>query len=67
MTENTNNEPLPLSIRTGDDGDIIIEWDEKDPRAIALGCNEWTSEEWSKKLDEGLQRLEETYRDQNDD
>lgn len=42
-----------------DGDDVIIEWDETHPSAIALGCNEWTSEEWIERLKEGLAADEE--------
>jgi len=36
-----------------------IEWDEHDQRAIDIGVNNWTEEEWLNKLKEANDLLEE--------
>ena len=38
---------------------LFIEWDEHDQRAIDLGVNDWTEEEWLNKLKEANDLLEE--------
>ena len=46
--------PNPLKICVGeelDDGSFDIEWDENDPAAIALGCNDWTPTQWAAFLE----------------
>ena len=38
---------------------LSIEWDEHDQRAIDIGVNNWTEEEWLNKLKEANDLLEE--------
>ena len=38
---------------------LFIEWDEHDQRAIDIGINNWTEEEWLNKLKEANDLLEE--------
>ena len=50
-----------LAIAVGEDEDgFFIEWDETDPRAIEMGINEWTPEEWEAAIEDGLSRVEAT-------
>ncbi|MGA0021087.1 MAG: hypothetical protein ACO3GW_02870 [Vulcanococcus sp.] len=47
--------PLNITVEQLDDGTLELNWDESDPAAIALGVNEWTSEQWVDLLSEGLE------------
>lgn len=48
-----------LAIAVGEDEDgFFIEWDETDPRAIEMGINEWTPEQWEEAIEDGLRRVE---------
>ena len=58
MTD-TYSDLLPLVVKEGDDGSYFIEWDETDPRAIEVGINDWTPEDWTNALEEALNRAKE--------
>lgn len=45
---------LPIKFTVNGD-DIVLEWDENDPRAIELGCNDWTEADWLAALEKGLE------------
>jgi len=48
-TEKTT--PLRLEVAYNEETNTLsIEWDEHDQRAIDLGVNDWTEEEWLDKL-----------------
>jgi hypothetical protein len=49
-------EGLPLTCTEEEDGSLLIEWDETDPRAISLGINDWTEERWTELLREACER-----------
>ena len=51
-------ELLPIAVKEGENGDLILEWDETDPRAIEMGINDWTSEDWAKCIEESLDRID---------
>lgn len=48
---------LQLHTYEAENGDLIIEWDETDPRAIALGINDWTEEQWLVMLMDACERV----------
>jgi hypothetical protein len=56
IEEAVNAEVLSLTCREGEDGDLIIEWDETSPVAIRLGINDWTEESWDELLREACER-----------
>ena len=57
-TEKTT--PLRLEVAYNEETETLsIEWDEHDQRAIDIGVNNWTEEEWLNKLKEANDLLEE--------
>ena len=58
---------LPISVREGEDESFIIEWDETDPRAVEMGINDWTPDDWLKAIEEALQRVDQADHDVNHD
>ena len=48
------NKLLPLNVIEEDDGSMTIEWDPNDPRAIELGINDWTEDDWVAALEESV-------------
>ena len=57
-TEKTT--PLRLEVAYNEETNTLsIEWDEHDQRAIDIGVNNWTEEEWLNKLMEANDLLEE--------
>lgn len=47
---------LPLRVIEEEDGSMTIEWDSNDPRAIALGINEWTEDDWIEALENSVKQ-----------
>lgn len=45
---------LSLRVIEEEDNSITIEWDPNDPRAIELGINEWTEEDWIEALENSV-------------
>lgn len=46
---------LKLQVHFEDDSnDVVLEWDENDPVAIALGVNDWTEADWMEALEKGI-------------
>jgi hypothetical protein len=41
---------LGLEFDVKDDGSVDIEWDKNDPVVVAMGCNDWEPNDWSKFL-----------------
>jgi hypothetical protein len=48
---------LQLHTHEAENGDLIIEWDETDPRAIELGINDWSVEQWVDMLRDACERV----------
>ncbi len=40
---------------------LTLEWDEFDPRAIALGINDWSDDQWLEALTKGLEAEQELF------
>jgi hypothetical protein len=44
-----------IQITEEEDGSLTIHWDDKDPRAIAAGINDWTEQDWIDAIEETAQ------------
>lgn len=59
---------LPINVIEEDDGTLTIEWDPDDPRAIELGINDWSEDDWVAALEESVKKFasEEPITETND-
>lgn len=48
-----------IQVEEEEDGSLTIYWDDKDPRAIEAGINDWSEQDWIDALEETFKRLEE--------
>lgn len=58
---------LPIGFEFTGEREVTLHWDETDPRAIALGINDWTEAEWLEALTETLEREQEDQGCPSDD
>ena len=54
--EEITAEVLSLTCEEGEDGSLVLEWDEADPIAIRLGINDWSEERWNELLQDACKR-----------
>lgn len=68
LTPSTVEDELILTVQENDDDSLTLEWDHTHPRAIELGINDWTEEEWRKCLEESaLAALEDEFDEDPED
>lgn len=60
-SQTTEPELLLLSVKFEEDESLTIEWDENDPRAIELGINDWSEEDWLDCLKNMAEKVTKNY------